>query len=327
MRNNYTGPLFVIGMPRSGTKLLRGLLNEHELISIPTNETNFLPFLHSKWNKFKNLSEYSNFQNFYNFIIQFPYFNYRARSYSNIISCRTWFDMCQNFNLGEIFEALIRHDANAPFGSKIIWGDKSPSYILHLKLLHSIYPNAKFIHIIRDVRDYCLSINKAWGKNIFRAAQRWNDDTMKCTSDSKSIPYNSYIQIRYEDLLDNTKKELANICDFLSIDFDKGMLTLSKQTENIGDAKGYLEIVSSNKEKYKSKMSISIQRKIEQIAFESLINFKYDISHETKLRRVPYVQMKLYQLFDIINLLRFRIRERGLIETLKFFLYRLNFFK
>ena len=40
----FDGPLFLVGMPRSGTKLLRGLLNEHSQIGIPLNETEFLLF-------------------------------------------------------------------------------------------------------------------------------------------------------------------------------------------------------------------------------------------------------------------------------------------
>ena len=42
---SWEGPLFIVGMPRSGTKLLRGLLNQHPRIRIPDFETEFAPFL------------------------------------------------------------------------------------------------------------------------------------------------------------------------------------------------------------------------------------------------------------------------------------------
>jgi hypothetical protein len=42
---SWTGPLFIIGMPRSGTKLLRGLLEQHPRVRVPTIETEFFPFL------------------------------------------------------------------------------------------------------------------------------------------------------------------------------------------------------------------------------------------------------------------------------------------
>lgn len=41
-----TGPLFIVGMPSSGTKkLLRDLLNRHSWIAIPDNESHFIPLL------------------------------------------------------------------------------------------------------------------------------------------------------------------------------------------------------------------------------------------------------------------------------------------
>jgi len=41
----FTGPLFILGMPRSGTKLLRDLLNRNPKIGVPTSETDFIPYL------------------------------------------------------------------------------------------------------------------------------------------------------------------------------------------------------------------------------------------------------------------------------------------
>ncbi len=326
MRFKFTGPLFIVGMPRSGTKLLRGLLNEHDLIRIPLNETNFFPLLNSKWHTFRDLSDYNNFKKFYNTVVQFPYFIYRSKSYGNI-SCETWFGMCKDFTIGEVFETLIRHDIKAPFGSDIIWGDKSPGYVRHLKLLYSVYPNAKFIHIIRDVRDYCLSVNNAWGKNIFRSAQRWNNDVMKCLKDSKNIPTDSYIQIRYEDLLEDPEDEISKICNFLNVNFNKKIIELSRPTEKIGDAKGKTFIMKSNKEKYKTEMSPKIQKKVESIAYAALIQFGYESQYSEGAKEIPSIKMRYYQLIDILNLLRFRIKEMGLRGCFKFNINRLKFFR
>ena len=59
----FEGPLFLVGMPRSGTKLLRALLNRHPNISIMTNETEFLPYLVSHWESFGDLSDFAPPQN------------------------------------------------------------------------------------------------------------------------------------------------------------------------------------------------------------------------------------------------------------------------
>mgnify|MGYP000529984615 CR=1 FL=1 len=57
----FKGPLFIVGMPRSGTKLLRDLLNQHPKIHIAEIETHFLPFWFSQWKEFGDLSEKENF--------------------------------------------------------------------------------------------------------------------------------------------------------------------------------------------------------------------------------------------------------------------------
>lgn len=233
----FTGPLFIIGMPRSGTKLLRGLLNEHPQIGIPAFETEFFPYWTVHWNNFGNISDYSRFKKFYGACLSVPYFIYCA-SAGKLIDSRKWFELCHNYTPAGVFEALVRHDVKAlSTTNRILWGDKSPSYINHLPLLKSHFPKAKFVHIIRDVRDYCLSMNKAWGKNIMRAAQRWVDGIKEAQLSSKSFPMD-YMEIRYEDLLENPEIELKKICLFLKIQFDSQMLHPSNTTENIGDAKG-----------------------------------------------------------------------------------------
>ena len=67
-------------------------------------------------------------------------------------------------NWSTIFEYIFRTFAAKKDYHKSIWGDKTPGYLLHDELLMQIFPSAKFIHIIRDPRDYVLSVNHTWGK-------------------------------------------------------------------------------------------------------------------------------------------------------------------
>ena len=78
---------------------------------------------------------------------------------------------------------LIRHDANVPEGG--IWGDKSPSHLHHIESIRAIYPSTKFIHLIRDARDYVL-----FGKGFERkaaAAQRWNDAILLAKAEGERL--------------------------------------------------------------------------------------------------------------------------------------------
>jgi len=311
---NNEGPLFIIGMPRSGTKLLRSLLNENPLISIPTIETEFLPLWRKKWNSFGDLSDFDNFKQFYKFNLKLPYFDY-MKSLNSLIDQDIWFNSCQNYKITGVFEALIRHDSDATVGSNIIWGDKSPSYIRHTLFLKHMYPKAKFIHIIRDVRDYCLSINKAWGKNIYRAAQRWTTDVQQAKNDSLHLG-NNYIEIKYEELLSDTENQLSKLCEFLSVPYSSKMLKLSQPSENLGDTIGELLVQKNNMNKYITRMNSVKRNFIESIAKNVLTDTGYLISYRGPTKSIGRFRLLTYQCTDGICLFLRSIKQENFLVAI-----------
>ena len=313
----FTGPLFIVGMPRSGTKLLRQLLNEHPAIGIPHIETRFLPTWIDNWQSYGDLSMFANFKKFYSKMMRLSYFMYMKEE-NNLIPVEVWFDLCKNFTLQCVFEALIRHDAGISTG---IWGDKSPMYIRHLPALEELFPDACFIHIIRDARDHCLSANRTWGKNMIRSAQRWHDDIKR--AHLAGIGFREkYLEVKYEDLISSPDKVLSNICKFLNITYYPQMKSLSRPSEEIGDAKGLKEIKSNNKNKYHTLMDPEIRKKIEVITADVLRTYGYTVHYKGKIKRINRAQSLYYKLLDGINLLRFSILEVGVLKTIKWNIYR-----
>lgn len=312
----FTGPLFLIGMPRSGTKLLRGLLNEHPGIGIPSFETEFFPYWIAHWQEFGDLSVKANFMQFYSGMLKVPYFNYCVLE-GKLIDGNAWFEGCHFFTPAGVFEALVRHDAGAKFATNKIWGDKSPSYIAYLPLLKQQFPEAKFVHIIRDVRDYCMSIHYAWRKNMVRAAQRWTDDVEEARQAAQAFPAD-YMELRYEDLLNDPESELKRICVFLDLPYDERMLHLTKATENIGATIGEKAVVRTNQKKYEKGMSLVLRNKIEAIAGSTLGSLGYPVGTHAGSRRVSPAKMLFYKSQDGFNLLWTTIKRIGLVETAKY---------
>ena len=315
--NKFTGPIFIVGMPRSGTKLLRSLLNNHSNLAFPPSETHVLPYWVNNWEKYGNLMDFNKFQIFYNEVEKNSFFNYMREQNSQYISAKDWYKSCEGGSVAEVFEALVRLSSNSSQG--MIWGEKSPSYIKHIPLLKIIYPNAKIIHIVRDVRDYCLSINHAWGKNMIRAAQRWQDDTFSASSEIKILG-NSGCEIRFEDLLSAPLATVNDICDFLEIDFEKSMLEIKKPTENIGKAREERRIVTENKEKWRTKMSPKLINKIESICITQLNSYKYPTKYVGKQRRISLLKDKYYLILDGFNMVITDSDKRGLFRNLIFHL-------
>ena len=305
----FQGPLFIVGLPRSGTKLLRALLTNHPRIFAPPAETDFLPYWNRHWQRFGRLSDRRCFRAFYASAVRAPYFVY-MREAGRLIDCEKWFDLCADHSAASVFEALVRHDSGCGANPRAIWSDKSPSYLLQVRLLTSLFPAARFIHIVRDVRDYCVSINRAWGKNMLRAAQRWSD-SLRTFQDDVSQTGATCHTLRYEDLLENPQRELVRACAFIGVSFVPEMHSLRESPENLGDTKGRKCVVSSNRDKYAATLSDSQTRSIERIAISGLRANGYTCPPASEVR-LPSWRLRAYQLADGANLLRFEVGERGL---------------
>lgn len=300
---SFGGPLFIVGMPRSGTKLLRGLLNRHPRIAIPGFETEFLPWLERRIERYGNLRDRRAFDAFYAGMLKQSYFRYQ-HEHGGAVDAGRWHAACADYSAAGVFEALLRLDVGAPRGSGRIWGDKSPSYMDDLPLLKRLYPAAKVVHIVRDVRDYCLSINKAWGKDVLRAAQRWADSVRQAREDGAALGAD-YLEIRYEDLLEHTDRVLRRVCRFLGVKFDPAMLTLGRPQENLGDAAGASEVVTVNRGKFKDEMDPQVLARVEEIAGAVLEECGYELALPRRPeRRLSPLEMRLAQLRDAWHLAR-----------------------
>jgi len=313
----FNGPLFIGGMPRSGTKLLRNLLNRHPRISILEIETEFLPWLARCLGEYGDLSNVDNFHRFYGTIVRLPYFIYRANE-GRLIDVDNWHKACTNYGAANIFEILVRLEIGAPPHTNIIWGDKSPSYIDDLPLIADLYPQARFIHIVRDVRDYCLSIQKAWGKYMLRAAKRWVDG-VTAASQSGSRLGDRYLEVRYEDLLLDTEDIMRVISEYLGIDYDPAMTTLDKPSENLGNAKGQSSVLKSNSRKYLTIMPNKTLRRIEKLAGQVLLEKGYELNHPIQpAARLSKAEMLYRQFKDGVGLVKYETRQQGLLGALRF---------
>lgn len=311
------GPLFIVGMPRSGTKLLRSLVNQHSCIRIGSIETNFLPMWVANWSKYGDLSRQREFARFYNNMIKFPYFLYKKNE-GLLIQTNDWYRQCENFTPSGVFEALIRHDIAAVKHSGIIWGDKSPGYAEHIRMLKNLFPEAKFLNIVRDVRDYCLSCHKAWHSHMIRAAQRWADHVETPHKVSTTLPSDCYHELTYENLLNNPERELKKICAFLNLEYEQSMIHLREATEKVGDACGVIGIKQDNAKKYQKLMMPGMKHRIERVAVSGLRFYGYPVDYKGPPIRTSRIAMVAYWINDGMNHLRTGVRSRGFFDAMRF---------
>ncbi len=108
------------------------------------------------------------------------------------------------------------------------WIDSTPTNIPHMQRIHRDFPDALFVHIIRDPRDVALSLDKrAWsrplpwdkGKSLLAAGLYWEWIVRKAQTLGSTLSQ-QYIEIRYEDLVQKPQHTLTSIGEFLNCDVD-----------------------------------------------------------------------------------------------------------
>jgi hypothetical protein len=106
------------------------------------------------------------------------------------------------------------------------WGDKSPSYALHVARLAELWPEARFVHLVRDGRDVASSLLRVpWGpRSIPGAALHWRRSVERARRAGERLGPGRFTEVRYERLVAEPEAELRAICAFLGEDFAPGML-------------------------------------------------------------------------------------------------------
>jgi Sulfotransferase family len=118
----------------------------------------------------------------------------------------------------------------------LIWGDKNNFHITHLPLLNAIYPQARFLHIIRDGRDVACSYREVMQlassspysphlpTDINDIALEWSTNVLRVDNDLSGLPDSQQLTIRYEDLVHDAAAVLVDVCHWLGLPFEEKML-------------------------------------------------------------------------------------------------------
>ena len=207
----------IVGSPRSGTTMLRLMLDAHPDLAIPP-ETGFLALASKLRGRGNPLRE--------RFFHAVTTFGEPAPAWPDFeIPAETLRDALQEiapFTAPAGFRAFYRLYA-ARFG-KARWGDKTPLYCLEMETIRRVLPEARFIHLIRDGRDAALSLRKMWfspGWQIETQAAFWRRCVLAARDVGVGRP--DYLEVRYEDLIQNTRDTLERICAFIDLPYDEAM--------------------------------------------------------------------------------------------------------
>jgi hypothetical protein len=312
----WEGPLFIVGMPRSGTKLLRGLLSKHPRIRILAAETDFLSFMEQWIERHGRPVTPEAFERFAGALQAGNYFNFRRKAAP--FSWQGWRNACNgHFDVGGLFEGFARYELDAERGSGVIWADKSPAYIRHIPLIVKHFPGARILHIVRDVRDHCVSMRNTWGKDLRRSAWRWGRDVLVAHRQCTSMPERC-LEVRFEELLQDPELQMRRICLFLDLEFSSDLTELSQSVERRGDAAGRTDVVRDNCRKFESRLTPSEIAAIESLAWHAMRALSYTpLRAEKQTQLSPFMQL-LLKLKDGVHLAAAGVQRKGIAAAVRF---------
>ena len=205
---------FVVGVGRSGTTLLRLMLDAHPELAIPA-ETHFVPELLERERECRVPGELVDV----------------------IVAARTWGD----FGLDERAFRDAVEAARALTAAEVLrifyglcaqredkprWGDKTPGYVKRMRPIAAGLEEARFIHLVRDGRDVALSRLRRGmgeGKPMADVADLWKRRIESARKQAKRLR-GRYLELRYEDLVADPEQALRSICDLIELGFHPAML-------------------------------------------------------------------------------------------------------
>ena len=282
MRSEQTGPIFIVGAPRSGTTLLQYILRSHPRISLPTGESHFFIPLYRNVRNYGDLSKRENIrlvlEAMYQQSADFLDTDLHGLTF-NIAKLTDEFHAERRFSMQLIIAGLF--EKNAALEGKTRWGDKTPYYVLHIPKLLEWFPNGQIIHLIRDGRDVALSLFARKHDfdvyNTYFSAKYWQQYVETGHAYGADLPSSTYLEIRYEDLLRDQRALMLQICRFLGEDFSESLLNFKKAGQAGKTPLVQKPIQPTNTEKWRKHLSKWQIRVFESAAGDTLSRLGYPL--------------------------------------------------
>jgi hypothetical protein len=168
-------------------------------------------------------------------------------------------------------------------------GDKTPNYVLQIPLLAELFPEARFVHIVRDGRDVALSVTNIdeWGpKRIPGGARYWVQHVGAGRAAGHALGASRYLEVRYEDLVADAEPVLRAVCGFFDLDYEPGMLAYYERFDEVIAPDLLPQYHQKLREpptvhcRWRSEMSAEDLAAFEEIAGPLLADFGYEVTTE-----------------------------------------------
>jgi hypothetical protein len=235
--------VFIVGCPPSGTTLLQRVVNAHGLIAIMPEA----PWIPRKFKKQNGLTpEGLVTVELIPKLLEHPKFGRLRIDRDRLL---TLLNSSQSASYSSFVSRIFDFYGSAR-GKQLV-GNKTPGFVRKIHTLHSLWPGARMVHLIRDGRDLCLSmINRrlhqvnlgpfcTWAQDpVTTAALWWELNVKRGRQAGRALGHGLYYEMRYESLVTRTADECAALCAFLGLPYDEAMIRFHEGRERVAPPSG-----------------------------------------------------------------------------------------
>jgi hypothetical protein len=222
--------LFVVGAPRSGTTVLQRMLDAHPELAV-INQTRWVPGWYVK-----RIGLTPNDHVTPELLDRL----YGLRHFTKLRIERRELEDRLGLPLAQVpyshFVSVAFDLYGEARGIRRV-GEKAPQYLRRLRVLNGLFPETRFVHIIRDGRDVALSVAQ-WKKQagLARRITTYDEEPMATIGfwwdwlvrlgreAGGPLGPQRYQELRYERLVAKPAEESARLCEFLGLPYDDAML-------------------------------------------------------------------------------------------------------
>jgi hypothetical protein len=304
---------FIIGCPRSGTTLLRAMLDSHPAVAVPPESYFLVPIL-------RHEAQYRTAEGVDRAAI--------VRDVAANVSWPSW--QVEPAVLEEIaadptlttVPATLRavYDRYAALHGKPRAIDKTPRHTEHVALLSRAYPDSRFVHLVRDGRDVVPSLQSMpyFPARFADAALYWRDRALSGREARTVVGPSRFHELRYEDLVTDPERQLEPLCGFLGIEYSPEMLDYTARAESVisgtvgGTAHENIRRAPGRTRDWRTTMDRRDAARFEALAGDALAIFGYDRgpSPSIPVRVESVVRHGADALGKRTRILRARVRRR-----------------
>lgn len=286
-------PVLMIGTQRSGSNLLRLMMNQIEQLAAP-HPPHILKRLMPLEGCYGDLSSDAAFANLVDDVCRLVELNPVAWD-GVTLDRQDIASRCREHSTVAVFNAV--YDVLAETWGADTWICKSLANVHYLDEMDAYIQNAKYLYLYRDGRDVACSFRKAvvGEKHFYHIGKGWAGAQQKALDMRKKVGSDRFFSVSYEQLTGDTEATLKRLCAFLGYEYTAKMLEFNQSAEANRTAKSSSlwgnvtqGLMTDNTRKFLKKASAEDIRIFEAVAGQQLQELGYELTQLAPTETVEF---------------------------------------